>query len=188
MTMPSKPRGWPLVILAGLVLLLAFAVLMPICEIFADQSDEAAQAQRELGVYRARIAARPRLEAELNVIDRQTLATSQLLTGTNTALAAASMQSMEKDLVERHSGQVRSAQTLVASVSNGLEKVQVQYELSIPLGSLKAVTYELETKAPFLFLDDVEIRPELYAGGAPGVPGNLHVRWLVHGYRRGIEQ
>lgn len=184
MTPLSRPRGWPLVILAGLVLLLAFAVLMPIGELFADQSDEAAQAQQELGVYRAQIAARPRLEAELAAVDRQTPATSQLLTGASTALAAATMQSLVKDLVERHGGQVRSAQTLAASIANGLEKVQVQYELSIPLGSLKAVTYQLETRAPYLFLDEVEIHPELYTGGATGAPGNLHVQWLVHGYRQ----
>jgi hypothetical protein len=172
----------PFAALAGIAMLIFAAVLLPAYALFAAQSDAAAQAQQELAALRARIAAHPALQTQLEALAAEENEAGAMLNGTNSALAAAAMQSLVKELVERHSGQLRSAQTLGSSSANGLEKIQVEYELSLPLGSLKSATYELETKAPYLFLDNVEIRPELYA--TAGAPPNLHVLWTVHGYRR----
>lgn len=180
----SRRRVRPLAVLAGTLAVLLLVVLIPLFVLLAGQSDEVVQARADLAASRAQIAARPRLQAELAALERQESQTGALLGGTSTALAAASMQSLVKELVEHHGGQMRSAQTLAASATTGLEKVQVQFELSLPLGSLKAATYELESKAPYLFLDEVEIRPEQYTGAAATAPGSLHVTWTVHGYRR----
>jgi general secretion pathway protein M len=184
MTTPSSMRGWAVAILAALTILLLAAIFLPLGEAFAGQSADAAAAQQALATYRAEIAARPRLEAERNAVDRQEASAAALVGGASTALAAASLQSLVKDLVEKHGGQLRSAQTLYGAPSGGLEKVEVQFEVSLPLGSLKAATYELETGSPYLFLDIVDIRPEIYSGGATGAPGDLHVQWTLHGYRR----
>ncbi len=181
MNLPMS-RGTILAALAGSAVLILAAVLVPAYALFAAQSGDAAQAQQELAALHARIAANPVLKTQLESLAAQEAQTGALLEGGNSALAAAAMQSLVKELVERHSGQLRSAQTLASSSANGLEKIQVEYELSLPLGSLKGATYELESKAPYLFLDSVEIRPELYA--AAGAPANLHVLWTVHGYRR----
>ncbi len=181
---PHQGRGWALVILAAIVVLLGFAVLMPVAEMFAAQDDETAQAQDDLAVYRARIASRPRLKATFEAVRRQEAEIGALLPGSNSALAAAGMQSVVKALIEQHGGQMRSAQTLKSTTPDGVEKIVVQYELSLPLGSLKAVTYALETQAPYLFVDDIDVRPELYGGVGAGAPGNVHVQWTVHGYRR----
>ncbi len=184
MTTRSPACSWAVPVLAALAVLLLATLLFPLGEAFAGQGEDAAAAQQALATYRAQIAARPRLEAERSAVDRQEASAAALLDGSSTALAAASMQSLVKDLVERHSGQLRSAQTLYGSASGGLEKVEVQFEVSLPLGSLKAATYDLETGAPFLFLDIVDIRPEIYSGGGTGAPGDLHVQWIMHGYRR----
>lgn len=177
-------RGWPLVILAGIAVVLAFAVVLPAIELFVFQREDVAQASDELATYRGQIAARPQLQAELAAMDRQEAQAAALLDGSNTAVAAANMQSLVKRLIESHSGQLRSAQMLSATKHGGLEKIQVQYELSLPLGSFGPATFELETGRPFLFLDTVDVRPESYTGGTTGAPGNLHVQWLMHGYRR----
>ncbi len=177
-------RGWPLVILAGVVVVFIFAVVLPTIELFVWQREDAAQASEDLAAYRGQIAARPRLQAELAAMNRQESQAVALLQGANTAVAAANMQSLVKRLIESHSGQLRSAQMMSATKHAGLEKIQVQYELSLPLGSLGRATFELETGRPFLFLDTVDVRPEMYADGSTGAPGNLHVQWLMHGYRR----
>lgn len=184
--MSPSPRatGWPLVILLGTIVLIGFAVVMPVAEMFAEQGDDIAQARQDFVAYRAQIAARPSLASELESLDRQGLLKNALLPGNNAALAAAGMQDVVKRLIERHAGQVRSAQALETSASAGLEKVVVQFEVTVPLGSLKAVTYELETSTPYLFLDAVEIRPEIYAEDATATPRDVHVQWTVHGYRR----
>jgi general secretion pathway protein M len=166
---------------AGAALLIAAMVVLALAGLFAEQGADAAQGQHTLAAYRAKIGARSALEADLDTVKRQLAATDTLLHGESTALAAASMQNLVKELVERRGGQVRSAQTLPPVVSGGLEKITVQYELTIPLGSLKAVGYELETGTPYLMLDAAEVRPEV--SGGSGAPANLHVQWTVHGYR-----
>jgi hypothetical protein len=60
----------------------------------------------------------------------------------------------------------------------------VQYEVSLPPGSLLAATYELETRTPYLFVDAAEIRPELYGDTPAAAPSALHVSWTIHAYRR----
>jgi general secretion pathway protein M len=186
MTEPrTKGRGWALVALAALVIVLAIAIGVPVAESFIDQSSEIAESKATLARLRAQIAARPRLERELAEIDRRGVATASLLRGDSDALAAANMQSAVKTLVERHGGQVRSAQNLPSAMTGGLQRIQVQYELSLPLGSLPAITYDLEANTPYLFLNNMDIRAEKAwgPGGTSSDVPDLHVQWTVSGYR-----
>ncbi len=179
----STGGGWTIVGLLAIALLLAIGVLLPVADIFAEQKDDMEQAQRELAAYRLQVARQPQLDAEFSDLQRQQSSGAAMLQGDSAALAAANMQSLVKDLVERHGGAMRSAQNLAASKSGGMEKITAQYEMSIPMGSLKAVTYELETRTPYLFFDQVEIRPESSTGGPTGAPTDLDVQWTLHGYR-----
>ncbi|MEJ1968516.1 MAG: type II secretion system protein GspM [Rhizomicrobium sp.] len=183
MTASSSGRGWPLAILAGIVVLALGAALVPVAGAFAEQSDAVAQLQEALARYRALIAARPRLVVEMASVRSRETATAAFLPGDSTALAAANLQGLIKALVERHGGQMRSGETLFSTTTRGLERIQMQYVLSLPLGSLKGALYDLETAAPYLFVDDIEVRPETIAGPT-GAPGSLYVQWTVHGYRR----
>ena len=79
---------------------------------------------------------------------------------------------------------MRSAETLSSTATGAAERVVVQEEISLPAASLAAATYDIETGTPYLFIDGVEIRPELYAGSGAGAPTALHVLWTIHGYRR----
>lgn len=178
-------RGWALAILAGIVLVVLIVVVAPVAVSFAEQSDEIELSRDQLAQYRALIASRPALEARLATIGRRDASMSGLLQGDSTALAAANMQGLVTALVHRHGGQVRSVQNMPASSTGGLEKIEVQYELTLPLASLKSVVYQLETGQPFLYLDQMDIHPEENAAldGPMRAPSDLHVELLVRGYR-----
>lgn len=185
MVAPGRSRGWAMAILIGILIVLVMAVAVPVAGSFAEQSDEIEQSKSLLAAYRAEIAARPALEARLAALGRREASTSGLLRGDSTALAAANMQGLVTALVHQHGGQVRSVQNFPSAPAGGLEKIVVQYDLSLPLASLQNVIYQLETGQPFLFLDHVDIRPE--EGGTldgPGAaPRDLHVEFLIRGYR-----
>lgn len=185
MAQPQRGRGWPLVVLTGIVVVLLIVVVVPVVGSFREQDEEIAQARIAFAVYRSQIASRPALEAQLAALNRRQASTAGLLTGDSAALAAANMQNLVKALVERHGGQVRSVQTLPSAMAGGLERIPVQYELSIPLGSLKAVTYQLEAGLPYLFLDAVDVRTERNWApqGSASTPRDLYVQWTVSGYR-----
>jgi general secretion pathway protein M len=179
----TRGRGWPIVILIAVAVLVVFVGLLPAYEAFAEQSDELAQTRQDFAGYRAEIAARPRLKAALDALRRDGADNAVLLSGDSTALAAAALQGTVKALIERHGGQLRSAQTVSSRVSGNLEKVVVQDELSLPLGALKPTLYALETGTPYLFVDEIEMRPEL-VGDNTTAPANVQVLWTIHGYRR----
>jgi general secretion pathway protein M len=181
----TRGHGWAMAILAAIVVVLLIAVVAPVTLSFAEQSDEVAQSRDQLADYRAQIASRPVLEARLAAIDKQDASTAGLLRGDSTALAAANMQGLVTALLHRHGGQVRSMQNLPSSFTGGLEKIDVQFELSVPLASLKSVIYQLETGLPFLYIDQMAIHPEEDAAldGPMSAPRDLHVELLVHGYR-----
>ena len=183
MAATGHSRGWAMAILIGIVLVLVMAVAVPVAGSFAEQNDEIEQSKTLLADYRAEIAARPALEARLAALGRREATTGGLLRGDSTALAAADMQTLVTTLVHQHGGQVRSVQNFPAAPAGGLEKIAVQYELSLPLASLQNVVYRLETGQPFLFLDRVDIHPE-EAGTLDGAaPRDLHVELLIRGYR-----
>lgn len=186
MSMPSPHggRGWALFILAAIVIVLGIAIGMPVADAFAEQGDERAQAQADLARARAQLAARPQMQAQLAAMRAREAADGSLLQGANSAVAAANLQSLVKALVERHGGQLRSAQTLATTVSSGLEKITAQFDVSLPLGALKPVSFDLETGSPALIVDTADVRPELYEGAGAGAPSTIRVQWTLHGYRR----
>jgi hypothetical protein len=173
-------------IAAGIILVVLAAIIVPVAGMFMAQSEDTDGALTELAAYRAKIAAEPRLRAMAAGVAQQETQAGMLIAGGSTALAAANMQNAILDIVQRHGGQVRSSQTVTspAAAAGGLACIVVQYEVSLPPGSLLGATYELETRAPYLFIDTAEIRPELYGDGTAPAPNALHVSWTVHAYRR----
>jgi hypothetical protein len=186
MSLELRSRALALGILAGVLAVAWLVIAMPILDAFADQRDAIAQSTQMLAAYQAEIAARPQIEAKFAVMNVTESSTGGLIQGRNAALAAANMQSLVKALVEREMGQLRSAQNLTPSSHDGIEKVAVQYDVSLPVSRLKDTSYRIETNAPYLFLDDVDIRmPESWQSeGAPNDPPPLEIRWTVSGYRR----
>ena len=172
-------------ILLGLALIAWFAVINPIAGAFQDQRERQDRASRLLASYQAELAARPQLEAQLDRLKEGQSATSRLVQGQNADLAAANMQSLVKALVAQETGQIRTAQNLDPQSNDGLERIAIQYEISLPAARLENTIYRVETDSPNLFLDDVDNRmPESWqTEGAAGDPPPVEVRWTVRGYR-----
>lgn len=168
---------------AGALLLLLAAVVVPVAGAFMAQSTEADGALAQLDTYRAKIVATPRLQAAADAVARQEADAGMLIAGGSTSLAAANMQNTILDIVQRHGGQLRSSQALASpNGTKGVARIVVQYEVSLPPGGLLGAIYELENRTPYLFVDAADIRPELYNNGS--APSALHVSWTIHAYRR----
>jgi hypothetical protein len=161
-------------------------VIEPIAGAFAVQDDDIAQSHRMLATYEGRMALRPVIEAKLAEARRQQTASVGVVGGASAELAAAVIQNMMKTLIESQLGQVHSAQNLPPVTTGGFQRIDVQYEASIPMTHLKDATYRIETSTPYLFLDAVDLRaPENWQiTPYTADPPNVEVRWTVHGYRQ----
>jgi len=174
-----------LAILAGALVIGWFAAVQPVLDAFSDQREQIARSARHLAVYQAEIDTASKMAAVLREIRAREAVNAGLIPGGNAALAAANMQGIVKSLIESEGGQVRSAQNVAPFSTDGFENIAIQFDTSLPVTRLKDTTYRIETNAPYLFLDDVDIRmPESWQSeGAPNDPPPLDVRWTVRAYR-----
>ena len=182
---PSRQR---LIALGGLAVAIAaiwFAVISPIADAFADQGTRIGDLQQQLTAYDARIAIRPAVEMRLAELKQHEASSTGLIAGKSAELAAANIQNQMKAIVEGVSGQVQSAQNLPPVTAGGFERIEIQYDATVPMTRLKDLAYRVETSVPFLFLDGVDLRaPENWQGtGMPMDPPAMQVHWTVRGYR-----
>ncbi len=181
----SRQRLVALGLLLAAIAAVWLAVVMPIADAFAAQREDIAHARQLLADYQRRIALRPAVEARLADLKQHEASSMGLIGGASAELAAANIQNLMKALIEAQSGQVRSAQNLTPASAGGFQRIDIQYDVTLPMTRLKDMTYRIETTLPFLFLDNIDLHaPEGWqTPGGPTDPPDLTVRWTVHGYR-----
>jgi Type II secretion system (T2SS), protein M subtype b len=187
MTAPFlKTRTAALGALAVALALIALLVVAPIAAAFSAQDDETNDALHQLGVYRAEIASKPALEAELNDLNRKGASVPGVVEGDSVALAQAALQSQIKSVVESNGGSLRSTQNLPVTSQAGFEVIAMQCDLSVPQARLKDLAYAIGAHAPYLFIDEASITAPPADLDTPQVHDvMLDIRWTIHGYRWG---
>jgi general secretion pathway protein M len=169
--------------IAATVIVLLAAGLIAL--VFGGQSAETTDGVHQLAVYRAEVAMRPELEAALKDLRLKAAATPGLITSDSVALAQAQLQDEVKEIVTDNQGEVRTAQIVPATNVEGFQVIAIQYDLSVPMAKLRDLIYAIETRTPYMFVDDADITAQQdYQSGDPQ-PTNpmLDVRWTIRGYR-----
>jgi general secretion pathway protein M len=182
---PARQRIVALGLLLAVIGLAWLVVVEPVADAFADQNEAIARSHQLLAAYARRIALRPAVEARLAELKSHEASSTGLIGGGSAELAAANIQNVMKALIESDAGQVHSAQNLTPVTADGFQRVEIQYDVAVPMTRLKDLTYRIETGVPYLFLDGIDLRsPENWQNaGVPGDPPNLEIRWTVRGYR-----
>jgi general secretion pathway protein M len=154
---------------------------------WAVGGDEAPRAERlqRLAALQAEVASLPRLHHALVTLRREAASYPGLLRGDSDATTQAALQSDLKSIVEAQGGEVRSASPLPASDEEGLHRIAIQYDLTVPLSKLDDLIYAIESRTPYLFLDDVDIASPPWPSDAKAPEPRIEVRWTVSGYRKG---
>ena len=112
------------------------------------------------------------------------------LSGDTTGLAGAELQKAIGDLVGTHAGRVSRFQTLPPQPDEGLTRLSLSFSMRIDIDGLRALLHRLETGAPAIFIDDIEIQaPELRgAEQDPYFRGPLDVTMQVSGFMPLVEE
>jgi general secretion pathway protein M len=183
-------RVLALLILAGVVAVAWVVLIGPLANILFGESDDVKHSLAVLARYEALAEARPQVQADLQAMQQRYAAISGLVEGNSTALAAAQVQSDVKSIVERNGGTVLSSQNGPTSLKDNFEKVEIQYDLTLPPANLKNVIYQIETHTPYLFLDNVNMRmPENWGlEDRDAVPPAMEVQFVVRGYRWAVNK
>ena len=121
-------------------------------------------------------------------LQRRQGAAEGLLQGDSETLIAAQLQNRIKTLVDAAKGEVKSMQVLQTRNDGGFRKIAVRGQVSVGLSGLQKVFYELEAGAPYLFLDNIEIRAQQSPSRARDEPKRdpqHDVRFDLYGFARG---
>jgi Type II secretion system (T2SS), protein M subtype b len=144
-------------------------------------SDEAI---RQLALLRAEARALPKMRAAAAALRAEAQAQPGLLQGESDTLAQVALQNDLKSLVEANGGEVRSAYALPATAENGLSRISVQYDLTLPVNKLRSLAYAIEARTPYLFLSAIDVAaPRSWPTAAEIKDHTIEVRWTVTGYR-----
>jgi len=148
------------------------------------EAAEIEQSLDRLAGYEAAIAARPQLEAELKRVQQESASLAGLVTGASAPLAAANMQNAVRTVVGRSGGEIRSSQNLPPSSADGFEKIDIAYDVTLPMNRLKDLLYQLETATPFLFLDRLNLETQQNLSQRPdGTQPQIDIHFVARGYR-----
>ncbi len=138
-----------------------------------------------LARYHAEALARPQALVDLKQVLAQAAVAPGLLQATSTSLAEASLESDVKAIAKDNGADVRSANILPAEWVKDFEVVSIAYDLTVPMSRLKDLTYGIESRTPYLFIDHAMISGsqgwEPQGNAAKDLP--LDVRWTVRAYR-----
>lgn len=105
------------------------------------------------------------------------------LKGTTAALAGAELQDLARGLIEANNGKLLSSQLLPHKDENGYRQVNATITMMANIQNLRQFLYALETRDPYLFVDNLTVRSQVPSNfkPQPGIEPELFVQFDVAG-------
>jgi general secretion pathway protein M len=177
-----RPRRGLALVIVGVAI--AGGIVTAIAAVSQADRDSIEQSLDQLSSYRATIAARPQIETELKRLQQEAGSLPGLVPGANAPLAAANMQNEIRVIVSQAGGEIRSSQNLPPAVTEGFEKIEIAYDIALPMNRVSQLIYQLETHTPYLFVDRVDLEaPQNASPRSENVVPRIEAHWIIRGYR-----
>ena len=179
---PVASRILALALLVLLAVILICAVAIPAWFTYQRYNTNEARMTRQLSSYTALNEMRPKMLRAVEVLKEKD--TKKLfLKGTTPALAGADLQDVVKMIVESNSGRVLSSQLLAHRDDNGYRLINAKLQLSTNIQNLRQILYAIESREPFLFVENLNIRAQVPSDfkPQPGFEPEMFVQFDVAG-------
>jgi general secretion pathway protein M len=185
---PNNSRLLALGLLAGLVLLVALAVVAPLMGMAADDQETVEDLQFRLQKFQKIAAEKPVLLDRLEKLKAQGQEDERFLPKSTAALASAQLQTQIKEAVGEAEGELTSTQVIPERTEERFTRVAVKVRMNGSTDVLREVLHSFESAEPYLFIENLNIRPIRVPRnpGAknPQIPDRLSVDFDVIGYMR----
>lgn len=174
-------------LLALAVLALYSFVVGPLLTSYADSRRQVAESRATLAHYQEIGRDIPELRKQLDALHRQGATGAGYLDGQNETLAAAALQERLKSAVVQTGGRLNSTQVLTSTEKGQTRRVVVRGRMQVNIAALQRVLYTLESGSPYLFIDNLDVRPMVgpRSQETPDSDAPLDVNFDVYGYMRG---
>lgn len=184
----NKSRLLALGLLFGLVALLYLVMVAPLAGLAQEYNESAESAQFRLEKLRRVAAEKNSLIQRLEQVRADAQNDDSFLARTTAALASAELQTQIKQAVSEAGGELTSTQVIPEHHEERFTRVGVKVRMNGSTDVLKDVLYRFESARPFLFVENLNIRP-IRMPRNPALknqpmPDKLSVDFDVVGYMR----
>src|SRR5262245_29936119 len=158
------------------------AIVGPLTAFYQESGQRLEDRLEVVKRYRSAANDLPRLRAEAKQWQEGEHDSTLLLPGASDALAAASLQSTLKRIVEEGSAKLETAQTLAPEAQDNFRRVGVRVAFSADLPLLTAVLLAIETARPVLTVGNLELHTDGESANGE-IGGALAIAMDVYGFR-----
>lgn len=180
---PERSRRAALAILAAVVVLVAVAIFLvgylPNRHYSRVLDDMTSRLER----YRRIAAMQPEVVKGLEAMRQQDPKRFLLRTG-GAALSAAEAQEAMRSIIEANGGRLITMQAPSTRDDGRYRQVSVNVQLTANIQALRKILNSIETRTPFLFVDNLMVRSQVPSNFKPGVNAEpeMFVQFDVSGY------
>lgn len=180
---PLQSKSLALALLALVFVLAALALAVPAMLVHRHYDAAIEQLTDRMERYYRIIAMTPGLKAGLEQVKARD-GRKFYLKNAAPALAAAEIQEFAKTVIEAQRGKLTSIQIIPHKDDGGYRQIAVNLQFSGSIASIQKILYALETRQPYLFVDNLSIRSRLMSNyrAAPGVEPEYFVQFDLIGY------
>ncbi|MDQ2090851.1 type II secretion system protein GspM [Marimonas arenosa] len=173
-----------LILLAGVAAVLLFAVVLPLLDWRRDTQDELAHTRDMVNRLQRSSTSRDDYEAQIEALAQKIGESDLYIRGETEPLAAAAIQEHIKAIIASHGGGLRSMQSLESEEEGDVIRIRVRIVMNSSHVEFVNVLHALETSAPYLFVDALEVATSAGGRGAlkNGGETKLAVDLVVYGY------
>jgi general secretion pathway protein M len=154
---PAASRGLALGLLLGLLALAAWLVSIPLRAKHAEYDNAIADRIKRIEVLGRIASTRPALEAAIAGVKKQDTA-RYYLKNSSPALAAAELQEIAQGIIDANAMKSGSIQIAPHQDELGRRRIMVKLQLRGTPEAMQKTLYGLETRVPYLFIDNLSVR------------------------------
>lgn len=190
--LPNPEQGKPLAIaLLALVLVVVYMVGFHWFVVrHFEMGREIDRLEQQIARFKASVAQRPQLEAQIDQLQRHRLGSALFLNEVDFSPATATLIRTLRELVNSHADDtefcsVTNTQPQREREPGRFEQVTVGVRMQCPLPDLVRVLYELENAVPLIFVDNLRITQRALRsqrGRRGQTYGQLEVQFDMYGY------
>ncbi|MEI6738335.1 MAG: type II secretion system protein GspM [Pseudomonadota bacterium] len=179
---PQKSRMAAVILLVVAVMLIISIFAIPAWWLYQRYNATEQQMARQLSSYTALNQLRPKLLQATETL-RAKDAKKYFLKGATPALVGADLQDVVKEIIEAKSGRVLSSQLLAHKDDNGYRLVNATIQMTANIQNLRHILYALESREPYLFVENLTIRAQVPSGFKPqaGFEPDMFIQFDVSG-------
>ncbi len=179
---PRAHRVSAVVLLILATVLVISAVAIPSWFLYHRYAEKEAMMTRQLSSYTALNQLRPRMMQAVEILKAKETK-KYFLKGATPGLAGADLQDVTKALIESNNARMFSATLLPHKDENGYRLVAATLSMSSTIQNLRQVLYAIESREPYLTIDNISIRSQVPSGfkPAPGGEPDMFIQFDVSG-------